>query len=327
MNELLVKDDNIQNMIYKIRGKEVMLDFDLAKIYECANGTKSINLAVKRHLNRFPERFMFQLTEEECYSISRFQFETLKQGNNIKHDMNNDINNQSSNLRFRFETSSLKKEYGGRRYNPYAFTEQGVAMLATVLRSEKAIETSIRIMDAFVKMRHFISDNKDIYKSLNRIDNKLEEHDEKLSYLFSKFDKKEKILLEGESYDAYLNILEILNYASKNIIVIDNYADRVFLDLIKNIKVKVILITLDSNRLSDIEITKYNKEYHNLEIIRNNSFHDRLIVIDNKEIYHLGSSINSLGDKLTSIIKLEDKNNIKALLITIDKIIDNTSKI
>ena len=283
-------------MIYEIRGKEVMIDFDLAKIYECANGTKSINLAVKRHLNRFPERFMFQLTEEECYSFSRFQFETLKQGNNIK-------------------------------YLPYAFTEQGVAMLATVLRSEKTVETSIRIMDAFVKMRHFISDNSDIYKSLNRIDNKLVEHDEKLSYLFSKFDKKEKIFLEGESYEAYLNVLDILNYASKNIIVVDNYADRVFLDLIKNIKVKVILITLNSKRLSDIEIAKYNKEYHNLEVIRNNSFHDRLIVIDNKEIYHLSSSINSLGDKLTSIIKLEDKNNIKALLITINKIIDKASKI
>ena len=301
MNDVIIKDDTIQNMIYEIRGKEVMLDFDLARLYECVNGTKSINLAVKRHMNRFPESFMFQLTESECRESLRFQFETL----------NNNGNMRGQHI----------------KYLPYAFTEQGVAMLATVLRSEKAVEISIRIMDAFVKMRHFIKDNSDIYKSLNRIDNKLIEHDEKLSYLFFRFDKKEKILLEGESYNAYLNVLEILNYASLNIIVVDNYANRVFLDLIKNIKVKVILITLDSKRLSDIEITKYNKQYHNLEIIRNNSFNDRFIVIDNKEIYHLGSSINNLGDKTTTIIKIEDKNNIKALLTSLNKIIDNTNKI
>lgn len=182
-------------------------------------------------------------------------------------------------------------------------------------------------MDAFVKMRHFIKDNNDIYKSLKRIDNKLVEHDEKLNDLFSKFDKKEKILLEGQSYDAYLNVLEILNNSFKSIIVIDNYADRVFLDLIKDIKVNVILITKNSNRLSNIEIEKYNKQYHNLKLIRNNSFHDRFVTIDNKDIYHLGSSINSLGDKITAIIKLEDKKNIKSLLNTINKIIDNTNNI
>ena len=164
-------------------------------------------------------------------------------------------------------------------------------MLATVLRSEKAVDASIRIMDAFVKMRHFIKDNNDIYKSLKRIDNKLVEHDEKLNDLFSEFDKKEKILLEGQSYDAYLNVLEILNNSSKSI------------------------------------IEKYNKQYHNLKVIRNNSFHDRFVTIDNKDIYHLGSSINSLGDKITAIIKLEDKKNIKSLLNTINKIIDNTNNI
>ena len=179
MNDVIIKDDTIQNMIYEIRGKEVMLDFDLARLYECANGTKSINLAVKRHINRFPERFMFQLNDSE-YNNLRFQIETA---NSIS---------MSRNL-------------------PYAFTEQGIAMLATVLRSEKAVEISIRIMDDFVKMRQFIKDNSDIYKSLNRIDNKLIEHDEKLSYLFSRFDKKEKLLLEEESYNAYLNVLEILN--------------------------------------------------------------------------------------------------------------------
>lgn len=212
-----------------------------------------------------------------------------------------------NNLRFQIETvNSISMS----RNLPYAFTEQGVAMLATVLRSEKAVDISIKIMDAFVKMRHFIKDNSDIYKSLNRIDNKMMEHDEKIDFLFSKFDKKEHLFLEEHQYDAYRRVLEIFNFAKENIVVVDNYADRVFLDLIKNIKVKVTLITLNSKRLSDIEIEKYNKQYHNLEVIRDNSFHDRIMVIDNKEVYHLGSSINSLGDKVTAIIKLEDKKTL-----------------
>ena len=127
---ILNKEDNIENLIYEIRGKQVMLDSDLARIYGCKNGTKSINLAVKRHINRFPERFMFQLTEIEY-----------------------------ENLRFQFETSSLEDDYGGRRYNPYVFTEQGVAMLATILKTEVAEEASIKIMDAFVAMRHYIGNS------------------------------------------------------------------------------------------------------------------------------------------------------------------------
>ena len=130
MNEVMVKDDiNIEDMIYEIRGKQVMLDSDLANLYVCVNGTKTINLAVKRHINRFPERFMFRITEEECKNISRFQVETLKgRGHNIK-------------------------------YLPYVFTEEGVAMLATILRTEVAEKVSIRIMDAFVTMRHYIGNN------------------------------------------------------------------------------------------------------------------------------------------------------------------------
>ena len=295
MDELITKD-NFENMIYKIRGVQVMLDFDLARIYECANGTKSINLAVKRHINRFPKRFMFQLTEDEY-----------------------------NNLRFQIETSSCENEYGGRRYNPYAFTEQGVAMLATVLRSERAVETSIKIMDAFVKMRHFINDNKDIYESLNNVNNKLVEHDGKLNYLFSKFDKKEKLLLNREVFDGYLDILEILNSATASIIVMDSYADISFLDLIRNIKCEVILITKNSDRLSDIEIMKYNEQYHNLKVIRKNESHDRFIVIDNKEIYQIGTSLNSVGEKITMIIKICNEEVKKVLLNVVNKMINKKS--
>lgn len=135
VNEVIEKEGiNIENMIYEIRGVQVMFDFDLARVYKCANGTKSINLAVKRHINRFPERFMFQLIEDEFRNL-RFQIETT-----------NDNVSMSRSI-------------------PYFFTEQGVAMLSSVLRTPVAEEISIKIMDAFVKMRHFIIDNKDVYKS------------------------------------------------------------------------------------------------------------------------------------------------------------------
>ena len=141
MNEVIEKENvKIENMIYEIRGKQVILDSDLAKLYQCKNGTKSINLAVKRHINRFPKRFMFQLTKEE-YNNLRFQFETASDKNN--------------NSRFQFETLNKNNQRQGLnlKYLPYAFTEQGVAMLSAVLKTPVAEEISIRIMDAFVAMR------------------------------------------------------------------------------------------------------------------------------------------------------------------------------
>lgn len=165
MNEVVVKNDiNIENLIYEIRGVQVMLDSDLAKLYECANGTKTINLAVKRHINRFPERFMFQISKDEYYKILRFQSETLE-----------------------LEQGKYSK------YLPYAFTEQGVAMLATVLRTRVAEEVSIKIMDAFVAMRKYISTNLIEQKYINIL--VLEDH-EKIKTLessFAKFEEKKKV--------------------------------------------------------------------------------------------------------------------------------------
>ena len=196
-------------------------------------------------------------------------------------------------------------------------------MLSTILKSDIAINASIRIMDTFTNMRKYISANKDLYKSINIINNKLLEHDEKFNYLFSKFDKKEKLFLEGQTYSAYKDILEILSSAKEQIIVIDEYADISFLDLIRNIKCKIILITRDSKRLSDLEIEKYNHEYHNLTIIRNNSYHDRFFIVDKNEIYLSGTSINHAGNKTFMIIKIEKESVKKALLEDIDKIINN----
>ena len=210
MNDIVLNQkDKIENLIYEIRGKQVMLDSDLAKLYKCANGTKTINLAVKRHINRFPERFMFQLTIEEVSSISRFQIETLKgQGHNIK-------------------------------YLPYAFTEQGVAMLATILRTSVAEEVSIKIMDAFVAMRKYMGANLIKQKYINNL--VLEDHD-KIKVLVKSFQKLEEkrkdseIYFNGQIYDAYSKILDIFKSVKKELIIIDSYADHTLLDINKKIK-------------------------------------------------------------------------------------------
>ena len=279
---------SIEDMIYEIRGKQVMLDCDLAKLYECKNGTKSINLAVNRNIKKFPNDFYFQLT-----------------------------NNETENLRFHFETSNSTTNYGGKRYNPYAFTEQGVAMLSTILKSKVVVETSIRIMDAFLKMRKYISAN---LIEQDNMKNMLIKHDNEiklLQELFSKLEKKEKInhiFYEGQIYDAYSLLIDIFNEAKKEIIIIDNYADKSILDIITNLNVKVIIVTKKFNLLKDIDIKKYNKQYHNLKIIYSDKFHDRFIILDKKVLYNSGASYKDLGNKCFAINKMEDKWYLETII-------------
>ena len=294
MNNIIVKDEEkLTNLIYEIRGKQVMLDSDLARIYECANGTKSINLAVKRHINRFPERFMFQLAEEE-YNNLRFQSETAKK------------NTMSRTL-------------------PYAFTEQGVAMLATVLKTSVAEEMSIKIMDAFVAMRKFISSNLIEQKYINNL---VLKHDYQITLLqksLAQFEEKEpvsEIYFNGQIYDAYSKILDIFKSAKKELIIIDAYADKILLDIIKEVpNINVTIITKTPSLLSKTTIEKYNKEYHNLVIKYDNTFHDRYFILDNSIVYHCGASINRIGYKTFSITKIGDKEVIAALITQINKII------
>ena len=293
MNEVIIKNEvNIENLIYEIRGVQVMLDSDLAKLYECANGTKDINKAVKRNIERFPENFMFQLTDEE-YSC----------------------------LRFQTGTSNTK---GGRRYNPYVFTEQGVAMLSSVLHSETAVTTSIKIINAFIAMQKYISTNLIEQKYINNL--VLEDH-QKIKILelsFAKFEEKRKvneIYFNGQIYDAYSKIQEIFNEATKEIIIIDNYADYTLLDIIKRLKIKVIIITKPNNLLTKQDIMKYSKQYNNLKVIYDNTFHDRYFILDNKIVYHCGASINRVGYKTFSITLINDKEICQALINKIDKII------
>ena len=296
MKDVIVKDEVvIESLIYEVRGKQVMLDSDLAKLYECTNGTKTINLAVKRHINRFPERFMFRLTKDEYYKILRFQSETLE-----------------------LEQGKYSK------YLPYAFTEQGVAMLATILRTEVAEEVSIRIMDAFIAMKKYISSNLIEQKYINNI--VIEDHNriKKLENTFQKFEEKRKIneiYFNGQIFDAYSKIQDIFKSATKKIVIIDAYADNTLLDIIKRLNIEVIIITKKDNLLTHQDITKYNKQYHNLNVVFNNEFHDRYFLIDDKDVYHCGTSINRIGYKTFSITMIGDKEVCDLLFDKVNKII------
>lgn len=288
-----MKMKKIEDLIYEVRGKQVMLDFDLAKLYGVE--TKRINEAVKNNFKKFPKRFSWRLTDKESRD---FLVENFDQRN--------------------IETR------GGRLKNPRVFTEQGVAMLATILKSKIATEISIKIMDAFVLMRHLIIDNKDIYKSLNNINNRLIEYEKKLNYLFSRFNKKKQLFLPGETYDACSEIINILNETKNEIIIIDGYSDKTLLDFIKNINSKITIITSNKTKLTNIEIVKFNKQYNKLEVIYNNTFHDCYFIIDKKEVFHIGTSLNHIGEKLFSIDKLEDKLVKEHLINYVIEIIKNS---
>ena len=297
MNNVIIKNDvKIENMIYEIRGKHVMLDSDLARLYGCKNGTKSLNLAVKRHINRFPERFMFQLTKEEYSSIySRFQIETLNK------------NNQKQGLNI--------------KYLPYVFTEQGVAMLSAILKTDVAEEISIKIMDAFVAMKSIINTSLIEQKYFNELTIKNTEDIKLLQESFDKLNTKESnnhIFYEGQIYDAYSLLIDILSKARKEIIIIDNYAGKKLFDIIKNIKVNIKVYT---ENIDNTAREKYEKQYSNINIFTTDIFHDRFIIIDNKVLYHSGASFKDLGKKCFAITKIEDNSILKELLNKLKKIL------
>ena len=325
-NDFLASRENVENLIFNVRGKQVMLDSDLARLYGCKNGTKTINQAVGRHLDRFPEDFCFQLTDEEC-GLLWFQNGTANNwgDENLKSQLGTssvDLRSQveTANLKFQTETSN---SWGGRRKAMHAFTEQGVAMLATVLRTEVAAKTSISIMRAFVAMRKYMATDLIAQKHIN--DLVLEDHDriKLLETSFKKFEEKQKdteIYFNGQIYDAYSKILDIFKEAKHELIIVDAYADKSILDIVKNIKVKVIIITRKNNLLHENDIKKYNQQYKNLTVIYNNTFHDRYFVIDSETFYHCGASMNRLGVKTFSITKIGDSEISEKLSVKLAEI-------
>lgn len=284
MNDITEKENKIENIIYEIRGVQVMLDSDLARLYECANGTKSINQAVKRHPNKFPEKYMFQL--------SKIEYENLKS---------------------QFGTSRISN-YGGVRKMPFVFTEQGVAMLATILHTKVADEISMRIIDAFVYMRKYLSNDTKNNLLINH-----EERILKLEKSFEKFSNKDlSIIYEGKIYDAYSIMLDLFNEAEEDIIIVDNYVNKELLDTLRNINKKIIVL---SKNIDDDLKNKYEHQYINTIFIEKNPFHDRYIILDRREVYVSGMSLKDLGKKYTYINKINEEIFIKELLQRINDIL------
>ena len=302
MNKLITHEEiKIEDMIYEIRGKQVMLDSDLARLYQCKNGTKEINQAVKNNVNKFPERFSWKLTNEEC------------------------------NIFWSKILTKKRETRGGRYKNPRVFTEQGVAMLATILKTKVATKVSIEIMDAFVAMRYFIKNNLLDQRYINNLvlENRKSINEVKtdvklLQDAFDKLEEKEinnKIYFNGQIYDAYSNILNIFKDANKSLIIIDGYADNTILDIIRRLKIKIVIITKKDNLLTKQDIEKYNKQYDNLKVVYDNTFHDRYFIIDEDIAYHCGASINRIGYKTFSINLISDEEIKKILINKIKTII------
>ena len=282
MNEIVVQDNiKIEDLIYEVRGKLVILDYDLARVYN--SETRIINQTVKRNSKRFPEEFCFQLNELE--------YENLKSQNVI---------------------SSCKNNYGGRRTMPYCFTEQGVAMISALLNSDIAIKTSIVVMNAFVTMRKFISSN---LLQQEYINNLVLEHDNDIKLLketFSEFKTFSKeLFFEGQIYDAHSLLLDIFSTSKKSIIIIDNYISKELLDILSKTNKK---ITIYTKNIDNNLINKYKSQYNNLTIKITNSFHDWFIIIDNKVLYHCGASFKDLGKKCFGINKINDSNYLNELI-------------
>ena len=282
MNEIIEKDIIIEDMIYEIRGTQVMLSSDVAKLYQVE--TKRINEVIKRNINRFPARFCFQLTEEEANGLSsRSQFATLNKNKNLR----------GYNI----------------KYLPYVLTEQGIMMLSGLLKSDIAVKVNIQIIDAFVKMRRYfanaINNNEILINHENRI--------LKLENVLDKFKEKEinKLFFEGELYDAYSVILDILNKSKKEITIIDNYSGKEVLDILKDIDKKIIIV---SKNIDNILKKKYESQYSNITFINNDSFHDRFIIIDRNKLYSCGSSLKDLGKKCFGIYEFNNKEYLNKLL-------------
>lgn len=283
MNKIIISEEQITNRIYTIRGKQVMLDSDLAKLYEVS--TSRLNEQVKRNIERFPEDFMFKLTDKE--------WEILKSQN---------------------ATSS----WGGRRKLPNVFTEQGISTLSGVLHSKTAIQVNIAIMRAFVGMRKFLMANANLFQRLDRLEYKQLETDHKVEKIINALENetikpKQGIFYDGQIFDAYKFVTTLIKGANKSIVLIDNYIDETVLTLFsKNQKVEITIYTKNINKQLKLDLEKYNAQYKPIKIKTFRKAHDRFLIIDDKDIYHIGASLKDLGKKWFAFSKF-DKDAIELL--------------
>lgn len=286
---LLSKAADIEPMIHTIRGRQVMLDSDLSELYGVE--TKVFNQAVKRNERRFPDRFRFRLTDEE-YSALRSQ-------------------------------SVTSKERGGRRYLPYAFTEQGVAMLSAVLRSDAAIDTSIRIMDAFVAMRHFLAENATLLERLRDVEASQavlrKSTDERFEKVFRLLEgdrePAQRIFFEGQLFDAFSLLSDLVGRAEREIVLVDGYVDVRTLNILAKKREGVAATVYTSgNRLTQGDIDVFNAQYPPLEVRRTKTFHDRFLVLDGSTAYHIGASLKDAGRKCFAINLVQDEKLVVELV-------------
>jgi phage regulator Rha-like protein len=296
----IVKKDDIQSRIYTMRSVQVMLDSDLAELYGVE--VKRLNEQVKRNIERFPQEFSFQLTIEEN-NVLRSQIVTSENENHLRFQIGTSKNEQ--NMRSQFATSNQK---GGRRYLPYAFTEQGVAMLSGVLKSAKAVQISIQIINAFVAMRRFIAANAEVFQRLGAVERKQIEHkaeaDHKFEQIFNAIEErsikpKQGIFFDGQIFDAHQFVSDLIRTARKSIIVIDNYIDDTVLTLLSKAdkKVQITLLTRTISKQLTLDVEKYNEQYPAITIKEFHNSHDRFFIIDDKTVYHFGASLKDLGKK------------------------------
>ena len=278
-NKPSISPIEIRSLIYSIRGKQVMLDSDLASLYEVE--TKNLNKAVKRNIERFPASFCFQLTEEEV-----------------------------ENLRFQIGTSSLS--YGGRRYLPYVFTEQGVAMASAILRSDIAVKVSVEIMEAFVEMRRMLTSNASLFHRLDNIELKQLEADQKFEEIFKamesdKLHSEKGIFYNGQVFDAYAFVSDIIRSAKSSIILLDNYVDDTVLILLskRNNNVTATIYTKNISNQLRLDVQRYNSQYPNIEVEVFSDAHDRFMIIDDTELYHIGASLKDLGKKWFAFSRMD----------------------
>ena len=279
-----IDDQNIKNLIYTIRGKQVMLDNDLAMLY--GYEVKRLNEQVRRNKERFPEDFMFQLSPEEIPNSLKSQIATLNERGNRRG-------------------LHLKKY-------PYAFTEQGIYMLSTVLRGSLAVQQSIFIMRAFREMRHFIANNAFLLDRVSKIELKQLEADKKFEQIFDYIsDHKEsnqKLFFDGQIYDAFILLTDLIQKATKEIILVDGYVDVKTLNLLakKQPGVNVTIYTHANTKLSAQDISTFNAQYPQLTVKYTRLFHDRFLILDRKKVYHIGASLKDAGKTCFAVSLFED---------------------
>ena len=312
----------IEDKIFIIRGVQVMIDRDLADIYEVK--TKRLNEQVRRNIERFPAHYMFQLTndEQQYYNSLRSQIATLKNDKELSRSQFVTLNN----LRSQIATSSLRGKHS--KYNSYAFTEQGVSMLASVLKSETAVQTSIKIIDAFVAMRHFMQKNAKLFVEIDNIkqhliqtDVHLNENDKKIERVLTLLEKnheedKQRLFFDGQIYDAFSFMVSLVQKTEKEIILIDNYASVGTLDVLSKKKdnVDVQLFTSKKAKITQSDIDKFNAQYPTITLNYTETFHDRFLIIDNATAYSIGSSVKDAGKRCFAVTQINEEWMVKMIL-------------